>query len=469
MNKNKTIELITSDIVAKNLIKDLEHKINQITTNLQTAKDGDIVFYKIHNEANVEDFYKRLKGKTPSLIILSYGSEKFIKDDNCLFIAEDNFLQVQKKITDEIYPNKNKLKIVGITGTNGKTTTANLSVAISAELGHRAFSIGTIGVFDENGPIYDDLESTTPSYVEIRKLIHLFQDKYEVCFMEVSSHALIQKRLFDLKLDEAAWMSFSQDHLDYHQTMEEYFRAKLLIESKYLKEGKTLIVPHFEETLYLEILKENPNAHVSKSKTLLERDIKDAPLFYKSKYNQSNVEVALELNERLWGEKISKINLEKIKTPQGRFSIIELWDNSMAIVDYAHTPDALLNIGKAIKEAFPTHKLTVVFGCGGNRDKTKRPKMGKACASFADKLIVTSDNPRGEAPEDILLDIISGINIGYEAMVDRKQAIEHALDECYENEIILIAGKGHEEYQEIKGVKYPFSDFKIVEDYIKEE
>ena len=137
----------------------------------------------------------------------------------------------------------------------------------------------------------------------------------------------------------------------------------------------------------------------------------------------------------------------------------------MAIIDYAHTPDALMNIGTAIKNAFPSHSLTVVFGCGGNRDKSKRPMMGKAVSGFANKIIVTSDNPRDEAPEDIIIDILAGINSGFEAVVDRKKAILAALDTISKNEVVLISGKGHEEYQEIQGVKHPFSDFDIVTNF----
>ncbi|MBY0416067.1 MAG: hypothetical protein K2Q18_17985, partial [Bdellovibrionales bacterium] len=215
------------------------------------------------------------------------------------------------------------------------------------------------------------------------------------------------------------------------------------------------------------ILNEHANARVKIAKTLDERKLMERPLFYHSAYNESNTEVALQLNAELWGEnKINGIKLKDIKTPLGRFSVIELGDDSMAIVDYAHTPDALVNIGSAIKKAFPSHFLTVIFGCGGNRDKTKRPLMGKAVQGFADKIIVTSDNPRDEAPEDIVMDIITGLTKSYEAVIDRKNAIEYALDEMQEKEIILIAGKGHEEYQEIKGVKHPFSDFKIVQNYI---
>lgn len=467
MKKSELLDILNKDIASRNNVTTLDSAIMNITTNLQTAKAEDVVFYKVHNnEKSLEDFNKRIAGKNPGLIILNHGAEAFVKNDNCVFVDTGRMLNIQKNLLDQMFPNKNKLKIIGVTGTNGKTTTVNLAMQISSLLGHPAISVGTIGVQDASGSLIDDLESTTPSYVEFRKLINKFQDKYEACFVEVSSHALVQDRLHDIGLDGAAWTSFSQDHLDYHRTMEEYFDAKMMIEKKYLKDGKKMIVPSQEKVLYENILKSHPNARLMVAKTLDQRGIADKPLFYHSSYNQSNAEVALELNAELWGEdKINKINLKNIKTPLGRFSVIELDDDSMAIIDYAHTPDALLNIGDAIKKAFPTHSLTVIFGCGGNRDKTKRPLMGKAVEGFADKIIVTSDNPRDEAPEDIVIDIIAGIKSGYEAVVDREKAILYALEECGEKEIILIAGKGHEEYQEIKGVKHPFSDFNIVQNF----
>ena len=467
MNKKALVDVINADIASRNVLSHLDQEINDITTNLQNANATDVVFYKVHNnEKSIEDFNKRLKGKNPGLIILNHGAEAFIKNENCVFVDVQKFLVIQKKILDLMFPLKNTMKIVGVTGTNGKTTTVNLAMQISSQLGHPAISVGTIGVQDAKGALIEDIESTTPSYVEFRKIISKFQDKYQACFVEVSSHALAQDRLFDLTLDGAAWTSFSQDHLDYHKTMEEYFDAKLLIEKKFLKEGKAMIVPALEKVLYEKILERHPNAKVKISQTLDQRKMMERPLFYHSSYNQSNAEVALQLNADLWGEdKISTLKLQNIKTPLGRFSLIEMGQESMAIVDYAHTPDALINIGEAIRKAFPTHSLTVVFGCGGNRDKTKRPLMGKAVAGFADKVIVTSDNPRDEAPEDIIMDIIAGISTGYEAVVDRKKAIEHALESMGKKEIVLIAGKGHEEYQEIKGVKHPFSDFNIVSQF----
>jgi UDP-N-acetylmuramoyl-L-alanyl-D-glutamate--2,6-diaminopimelate ligase len=471
MNKIELITKLGSLVVSRNDIGE-SGTLNNITTNLQGAGPLDVVFYKInpHDPKSVESFKKRLSSARPGLLILNHGAE-FVKETNCIFIDNDSFLPAQKILLDELFPNLKNLKVVGVTGTNGKTTTVNLAMQIASMTGHKSFSVGTIGVFDINGAIHSDLESTTPSYVEFRKLIHKFQNTYEVCFVEVSSHALVQNRLFDIELEAAAWTSFSQDHLDYHQTMEEYFKAKLLIEKKYLKPSRSLIIPSAEKDLYEKILKIAPETKVKLAKTLEQRgfgkSIKERPLFYHSSYNQSNVELAFELNADLFGEeKLSSIKLSEIKTPLGRFSVIELENNNLAIVDYAHTPDALVNISTAIRNAFPDHSLTVVFGCGGNRDKTKRPLMGKAVASLADKVIVTSDNPRDEAPEDIIVDVIAGIEGDYEAIVDRKKAIVGALEDADENEIILIAGKGHEEYQEIKGVKHPFSDFNIVKEFI---
>lgn len=471
MNKTKLLSLLNAFIVSKNTITETDSEISNVTTNLQNAMSVDVVFYKINSkdENSVKNFNKRLETSSPGLLILNHGAE-FVKKENCLFVDSDHFLKIQKIVLDELFPNKNKMKMVGVTGTNGKTTTVNLAMQISSMAGHPAISIGTIGVQNVDGALIEDIESTTPSYVELRKLIHKFQDSYEACFMEVSSHALAQERIFDIKLEAAAWTSFSQDHLDYHRTMEEYFKAKLLIEKKYLRDNQALIIPSLEQELYSMILKLAPETKVKIAKTLEERGLGktllERPLFYHSTYNQSNAEIALQLNEELYGaDALKNIKLNDIKTPRGRFSVIELGNDNMAIIDYAHTPDALINIGTAIKSAFPGHSLTVVFGCGGNRDKSKRPMMGKAVSDFANKIVVTSDNPRDEAPEDIIIDILAGIKGSYEAVVDRKKAILAALESISKKEIVLIAGKGHEEYQEIKGVKNPFSDFDIVSNF----
>lgn len=466
MNKKELIELIKPFSTSQTKLTHLEQEMKSITTNMQVAKADEVVFYRLGpTDRDREAFYQRLTKANPGLIILSSGAEDF-NNENILYVPFEKFLEVQKILLDKLFPFKGKMKFIGITGTNGKTTTSNLAMQISTSLGHPAISVGTIGIFDANGEIVQDLDATTPSYVEIRKILHLYQDKYDACFMEISSHALVQNRLYDLQLDAVGWTSFSQDHLDYHKTMEEYFSAKTLIATKFAKVANELIVPHLEKDLIKHLSEKFPQIKLKITKPLKERGFEKTPLFYRPDYNQSNLELALELNEMVWGN-VAQVDLEKIQTPKGRFSIVEINQDAFAIVDYAHTPDALTNIGEAIKSAFPQHSITTVFGCGGDRDRTKRPKMGEAVCAFSHKVIVTSDNPRHEKPERIIKDILPGVTKDHFVIVDREQAIKKAVEEVSKNEIILIAGKGHEEYQDIEGVKYPFSDFDLVKKYKK--
>lgn len=469
--KKKTIlEIIHKFILREININEYENLLKGATTQLQNATFDDVVFYRIREDQKAkDDFNKRKEGKKIGLFILC-GADDLPGIDNAILVEEKNFIKVQKIVCDLFYPNQSKMKLVGVTGTNGKTTTVNLAMQVSTLIGHPAISLGTIGLHDTRGPVGPDLESTTPSYVELRKIIFQFQDKYEALFMEVSSHALAQERLWDLRLDLAAWTSFSQDHLDYHKSMEEYFTTKALIASKYLNENGVLIMPKAEAVLFARVLKAKKKKSFvcGFAKTLNERGMSNLPLFYRSTYNQSNMELALELNEQLWkSTNLTKLDINEIKTPAGRFSIFEIEKNKLAVVDYAHTPDALINIGQAIKAAFPQFRQTVIFGCGGNRDRKKRPVMGAAVDSFAYKIVVTTDNPRDESPEDIAADAVAGIKNSYEIILDRKDAILNTLEKIQDFEIVLIAGKGHECYQEIKGVKYPFSDIELVEEFIR--
>lgn len=272
MNKKSLLDLLDEDIVCRNIITSFGTEIKNITTNLQAANPEDVIFYKVYNNGkSIEDFNTRIIGRNAGLIILNHGAEAFVKNENCVFISTEKFLTVQKRLMDMMFPDSGKMKIIGVTGTNGKTTTVNLAMQISSMLGHPAISIGTIGVHNAAGPLVHDIESTTPSFVEFRKLINKFQNDYEVCFIEVSSHSLVQDRLHGLSLDGGAWTSFSQDHLDYHNSMEEYFEAKMILEQKYLKKGKHLLVPALEKALLKSILKSNVNARIQIPKTLDER------------------------------------------------------------------------------------------------------------------------------------------------------------------------------------------------------
>lgn len=462
MNKTKFLSLIQHFIEEQgNLPQDFE--ILDLTSNLQMATRSHLVFYKLHADTkSLENFHKRLEHAQPGLLVLNRHPGQI--DKPYLLIDECCFLKAQKILLDEFYPFPSHLKLVGITGTNGKTTTVNLAQQIAEQMGHPSISFGTLGIC-KNGKIIEDLGGTTPSYIELRHLMHQYGKSEEAVFFEVSSHALIQDRLHDLRLDATAWTSFSQDHLDYHKTMDEYFEAKTLIYSKYSKPGASFFIPGEEKELISNL--EKAKAPFKRTRSLKDFGFHQVPPFFRADFNRNNFELALELNEYIW-KTTPQIDLNKLTLPQGRFATIELGEK-LVVIDYAHTPDALENICKAVKRSFPSCELSLVFGCGGNRDKTKRPIMGAIGERYADKLYITSDNPRDEVPEAILDDILAGLKSPSTSFhhADRTLTIEKALSESSSTGIIVVAGKGHEDYQEIQGTKHPYSDFTVVENYIK--
>ena len=439
--------------------------LNSITTNLQDADSESIVFYKISNSKSEEVFLQRLGKLKPGLIILNKKLGKCIGSPTVV-VSEEILPSFTSELLEIVYPmNKIKTKVFGITGTNGKSTCVNLCEQILVQMGKRAASIGTVGV-SINGIERDlKISGTTPSDIDLRRILFTLKDEIDFLFMEVSSHAIVQNRMGDVRLSGAGWTSFSQDHLDYHKTMKEYFEAKASIVSLFENKNSKLVVPSTQNELSKKLedyfKEKNPAATLVKSRTLEDLDIVDFPNFFKVHYNKENLELCLELiKEEL---EFSTLELYKIKTPKGRFSIIEV-NNAFAIVDYAHTPDALENLLRATKKAFPNSKLITVFGCGGDRDKTKRPLMGAAAENGSDEVIVTSDNPRSANPDDIIKDIVVGLRkqpLLVEA--DRETAILEGVKHLSHGDVLVIAGKGHEEYQEIKGQTVYFSDFDVVE------
>jgi len=436
--------------------------VDDVSVRLEKAKPNQVVFYNLREDQKSQDQFKsRLGENRDFLLILPQKPTKMNLEKNFLIIPKEKFLLAQKLICDQLYPlDRKKIKLIGITGTNGKSTTAFLGMLISNLLGHKALSVGTLGIDSLEGKV-GETDNTTPSYLDLRKILYKYQQEYRAFFIEVSSHSLDQDRLFDLRLDGGIFTSFSQDHLDYHHSMEEYFKSKEKMADHYFTPEANLVIPKQED-----FLKEKLKSAKS-AKTLQERGFKEIPFIFQVPYNRRNLECALEINEIIWND-YSEIDLFKLKNPRGRFSTIPFKD-SLVVIDYAHSPEALERILSSIKNIYPEYMLSLVFGCGGDRDTSKRPKMGKIACDFVDKgkIYLTSDNPRSEKPENIISQIKEGMkNENVFAILDRKEAILSALNNIKGKEILLIAGKGHEEYQEINGVKYPFSDFKIVEDFL---
>ncbi|MBD5160121.1 MAG: UDP-N-acetylmuramoyl-L-alanyl-D-glutamate--2,6-diaminopimelate ligase [Ruminococcus sp.] len=361
------------------------------------------------------------------------------------------------------HPEK-KIKMIGVTGTNGKTTTTNIIKHILMQSGHKTGLVGTIQNEIGNEIIHTD--NTTPFAYDFMALLdRMVKSGCEYVVMEVSSFGLVQNRIGSSHFDVALFTNLTQDHLDYHKDMEDYYQAKKLlfgmcdtaicnIDDSY---GKRL----YNETDCTEYSFSTENNADFKAENISvkangsEFDFSlDGKLYHvktnmTGMFNISNVigAVAICIQEGIPVEDIISA-VGSYGGVKGRCEIIPTGRDFTVICDYAHTPDALENVLKSLKP-YADNKLICLFGCGGNRDSAKRPEMAKSAEKFADKLIITSDNPRDEKPEDIINEILSGLagDVPYDVVTDRREAIYHALKTAEKGDIIVLAGKGHEDYQ----------------------
>lgn len=381
-----------------------------------------------------------------------------------------------KTLKEEYYDQIKELKLIGITGTNGKTTECFLTYEALIKLEKKVAYIGTIG-FYVNGEKIKDLPNTTPEINEIYEML-LFakENEVEYVLMEVSSHALSMGRVEGLEFTYGVFTNLTKDHLDYHLDMKSYALAK----QKLFRMSKKAIVNIDDDYKNYFLLKDNNNITygfeeadyqildyemTSKGSDFIIKKQEQEFHFQTSllgKHNVYNVLVTiiLLLEENIDVNKIQEI-IPTLKAPSGRMDTI-FYDTNRIIIDYAHTPDAVGNILKAVKELKPNHIYTIV-GCGGNRDKTKRPEMAKMATNLSTLAIFTSDNPRLEDPNDILDDMINNLeNTNYEVIVNRKNAIIKGIQMLENNDILLVLGKGHETYQIIGKEKLEFDDKQIV-------
>jgi UDP-N-acetylmuramoyl-L-alanyl-D-glutamate--2,6-diaminopimelate ligase len=437
------------------LSPDLSLKINDIHWRSQDSTLESVLFYKIlPDEKSRKLFSDRIESSQFAWLVVNCDHPS--RPINSSVIPEKDWPVLQEEILNELYPLP-LLKLFAVTGTNGKTTTVDLVLQIGEICGKKGLSIGTLGVREHNRTILD-FGLTTPSFIDIRKFIHRYGQDKDFCVLEASSHALIQKRLQGLQFDMGGWLSFSQDHLDYHKTMEEYFAAKLLL-FNYLKSNGHIFIPSSQAELFIKI-----SRVTSKARQARKLDC-ELPVFFMTSFNRDNLEVAVSIIESAFAVKVPQV-FDRIIPPDGRF-YIKPYKSNYIIVDYAHTPDALENICRGIREAFPTYRLKVLFGCGGDRDRSKRSQMGRIAEALADEVYITSDNPRSEDPEQIINDIISGMSTGkVRKIIQRPRAVAEALDELKDYEVLLLAGKGHEDHILINNVKHPYSDIKEVDNFL---
>lgn len=403
--------------------------------------------------------------------VLTPQNEKFLQN------AKDNGAHSIVNIKDvaKLF-GIDKIKIVGITGTNGKTTTASAIYSFLLDLGYKAAMQGTRGFF-MNDRMIEGKTLTTPSVLNTYK--HIYQAVSEGCeffIMEVSSHAIAQKRVEGLNFELKILTNITQDHLDYHKTIGEYIAVK---NSFFQDDGKKLI--NKDETKASFSIKNTFTYGIENSATyrLIAYSLNNATsgiIQYFGEmfpftaslhgfFNLYNLLAAIAATHILSGKKLQEVCdvVENFAGVSGRMEQVSEEPN--VIVDFAHTPDGIQQVLNALKEK----DLLVVFGAGGDRDKTKRPLMGKVAASLAKKLYITSDNPRNEDPQDIVNDILAGIEDKSMVTVElnRRKAIETALGDQKENEVVVILGKGDEAYQIIYDKEFPFDDREVARELIK--
>ena len=381
--------------------------------------------------------------------------------------------------------NEEKATIVGITGTNGKTTVAHLYESLFSHL-HSPDNVWMFGTiqYHIDGNI-TDATHTTPEALEIFRRVGDGIKKPEVIVMEVSSHSLALDRIGGLKYDVAVFTNLTQDHLDFHQNMDAYYAAKLRLFDEYLKPDGYAIV-NIDDTYGSRLVADLEGKQIltygrdTKADVRIiswecdwdgcriEIDYKGKEMRFSSSlcgffniYNMAAL-IAGGLVRRCTSRTIQSA-LDKVPTVNGRMDRIDLNAAFTVVVDYAHTPDALINVLGTAK-TITRGRLLCVFGCGGDRDRKKRPLMGAAVAQWCDEAWVTSDNPRSERPETIIQDIVDGIPLDFPQQVipNRKDAIAAALQAARPDDCLIIAGKGHETYQEIGGVKHHFDDKEVV-------
>ncbi len=435
--------------------------------NSKKVKEGDYFLVNLENEKFVNDAIKN-------------GAKKIITElDKNYEIETIKVSDVRKYLYQFYYDKIKDLILIGITGTNGKTTTCYLIYQMLNMLGVKTAYLGTIGFYLDDEII--KLENTTPSLDILYNLLLDSKTKNcEVVVMEVSSHALKQDRVYGLLFDAIGVTNITRDHLDYHKTKKDYIESKKKIISK--TRNKKICLLNKKSKYYKKFISNKNNNYIigkdikvnliankfDKTIVIVKDKIKRGfALSLVGNFNVYNFLFCYYIVKNL-GFDVNELRdkFYLLKEPPGRMQKI-IYKTNMIFIDYAHTPDAILNVLKTVSK-LKNKGIITIFGCGGNRDKEKRTIMGKIACKYSFLVIFTNDNPRNEDEKEIMNDILRGAKGKHEVIYDRKEAIKRGVQLLKNNMILMILGKGHEDYQIIGDTKYHFSDLEVVNDIIKE-
>ncbi len=482
------LENILKVVNVLNLKGNADLEIEGIHMDSRMVKKGFMFVAVKGTQADGHNYISKAIENGATAVVCEQLPEKL--DEHVTFIQLHDTEEAVGKLATTFYGDPtSKLDLIGVTGTNGKTTIATLLYNMFRAFGYKAGLISTVCNYIDGEAI--PTEHTTPDPITLNQLLGRMADEgCKYAFMEVSSHSVVQKRISGLTFAGGIFTNITRDHLDYHKTFENYLKAKKAFFDGLPKQAFALTNADDKNGL---VMTQNTKARVStyslhslcdfKGKVLedsfdgmlLDINNREVNVQFIGRFNASNL-LAVYGAACLLGKKPEEVllKLSMLRPVCGRFDAKRSPKGYTAIVDYAHTPDALVNVLETIHEVLRGrgHVITVV-GAGGNRDKGKRPLMAQESVKRSDKVIITSDNPRFEEPQDIINDMLSGLNKEdmkkVISIVDRKEAIRTACMLAQPQDVILIAGKGHETYQDVKGVKSHFDDKEVLDEIFKGE
>ncbi len=472
------------------VVGNLDITVDHITFDSRTTTPGSVFVAVKGTVTDGHNYITDVIKKGIAAVVCESLPADFEKRDEVCFIVVKNSSEALGYLACNYYDNPSeKLKLTGITGTNGKTTTVTLLYELFKLAGYKVGLISTV-----NNLVIDKIYSsthTTPDPIQLNSLLdEMVNDGCEYCFMEVSSHAIVQHRVTGLQFAGGIFSNLTHDHLDFHKTFDAYLQAKKMFFDKLPSGAFALVniddrngrvmVQNTKARVHTMALRKSADFHCK----ILENQFDGLQLNINGKevwshlvgnFNAYNL-LAIYSTARLLGieEQEALILLSKLHPVAGRFEYFRSPEGVVGIVDYAHTPDALKNVIDTINEIRSgAGKLITVVGAGGDRDKAKRPVMARIAIDSSNTVVLTSDNPRSEDPVSILDDMLEGIPIEKKRncliIPDRYQAIMTACNMAVENDVILIAGKGHETYQEINGVRTHFDDREVLKEFFSQQ
>ena len=474
---------LLKDIPVVAIVGSEDVEITDVNIDSRRIKDGHLFIAMKGTQVDGHKFVPKAIELGAKAVMCEDMPEE--KAEGVTYVQVESTEDVVGKVATTFHGNPStKLKLVGVTGTNGKTTIATLLYNMFTKMGHKCGLLSTVCnyIIDEAIPA----DHTTPDPIELNRLLdRMVQAGCEYAFMECSSHAIAQKRIGGLTFAGGIFTNLTRDHLDYHKTFENYRNAKKAFFDSLPKTAFAITNADDKNGM---VMVQNTKATVKtysirtvadfKARIIechfegmyLEMDGHEVGVQFIGKFNVSNL-LAVYAAAVMLGKSREDVLvvMSTLHSVSGRLEPIHSPEGYTAVVDYAHTPDALENVLNAIHEVLDGkgHVITVC-GAGGNRDKGKRPLMAQEAVKQSDKVIITSDNPRFEEPQDIINDMLAGLNAQQMkkviSIVDRREAIRTACMMAQKGDVILIAGKGHENYQEIKGVKHHFDDHEVVKE-----